>query len=375
MATCPACGIEAAEEHGACPRCHLSVDLFGAVREAAGSSTDTDPTYLRTIGELLATVEPAPSADPPAEPAKSLLSRPTSASELEAAGPTALAGLRNAPAPEQIIDLPPAPVPYAPLPEIEHRLREYFQVGRRLGLDFTDFESRAGSAALVQDLDSLEILAREMFVHLSSSIVEEFESLLARRNELAQLLPTASADVELTAVRRAIGVGDLGGAVRRLAHVRDELTKAEQQWQVDRILVAEGDLMVTTIRELGGDPTPAVGPLEEGRRLFAEGHRAESERVLARAAVALWTLLQPRLLTELGRLRDRMVEERAAGLDIEPAVKELRSVSLELRQRNFVGTIVSFRRLRSAIDRAAPAGVESAAPGELSAELRAYPPA
>jgi hypothetical protein len=370
MATCPACGIESPEDDGACPRCHLAVGLFGAVREAAGVSNDADPTYLRTIGELLATVDLPTDAPAPPEPAKNLLSRPTAAPGL---GPSTLSGLRNAPAPEQIIDLPPEPSPYAPPAEIQHRLREYFQVGRRLGLDFTDFESRASSAALVEDADSLEILAREMFVHLSSSIAEEYESLLARRNELAQMLPTASADVELTAVRRAIGVGDLGGAVRRLDHVRDELTKAEQQWQVDRILVAEGDLMVTTIRELGGDPTPAVGPLEEGRRLFAEGHRVESERVLAQAAVALWTLLQPRLLTELRRLRDRMVEERAAGLDIEPAVKELRSVSLELRQRNFVGTIISFRRLRSTIDRTAPVGVESTAPGELAAELRSYP--
>ncbi|MCI4338709.1 MAG: hypothetical protein L3J68_00015 [Thermoplasmata archaeon] len=372
MATCPACGIESPVDDSVCPRCHLAVGLFGAVREAAGASSDTDPTYLRTIGELLATVDLPAGSEAPTEPARNLLSRPTSAPEL-AAGPSTLSGLRNAPAPEPIIELPPEPNPYAPPSEVQHRLREYFQVGRRLGLDFTDFESRAGSAALVDDNDSLEILAREMFVHVSSSIVEEYESLLARRNELAQMLPTASADVELTAVRRAIGVGDLGGAVRRLAHVRDELTKAEQQWQVDRILAAEGDLMVTTIRELGGDPTPAVGPLEEGRRLFAEGHRVESERVLAQAAVALWTLLQPRLLTELRRLRDRMVEERASGLDIEPAVKELRSVSLELRQRNFVGTIISFRRLRSSIDRTAPVGVESAASGELAAELRSHP--
>jgi hypothetical protein len=375
MATCPACGIESPADDGACPRCHLAVGLFGAVREAAGGSDDSDPTYLRTIGELLATVDLPSSVGGPSEPAKNLLSRPTSPTELGAAGQSPLPGLRHVPAPERIIDLPPEPDPYAPPTEIQHRIREYFQVGRRLGLDFTDFESRASSAALVDDIDSLEVLAREMFVHLSSTVAEEYESLLGRRNELAQMLPTASADVELTAVRRAIGVGDLGGAVRRLTHVRDELTKAEQQWEVDRILVAEGDLMVTTIRELGGDPTPAVGPLEEGRRLFAEGHRVESERVLARAAVALWTLLQPRLLTELRRLRDRMVEERAAGLDIEPAVRELRAVSLELRQRNFVGTIVSFRRLRSAIDRAAPVGVESAAPGELAAELRSYPPA
>ncbi len=375
MATCPACGIDSADGSGECSRCHLSVSLFDAVREAAGSSDDADPAYLRTIGELLATVELGKTVDLPSEPAKGLLSRPAATAELAEVGSAGFAAPRTAPPIDAKIDLPPVPPYSAALPEIQHRVQEYFLVGRRLGLDFTDFESRAGAAVLVGDFDSLEVLQREMFVHLSSSVAEEYESLLAHRNEVAQRLPTTSADVELTAVRRAIGVGDLGGAVRRLAHVRDELTKIEQQWEVDRILVTEGDLMVTTIRELGGDPAPAAGPLEEGRRLFAEGHRTDSERVLAQATVALWTLLQPRLLADLRRLRDRMIEERAAGLDIEPAVRELRSVSLELRRRNFVGTIISYRRLRSAIDRAAPVGVESAAPGELTAELRSYPPA
>jgi hypothetical protein len=375
MATCPACGIEATAGSTECAGCHLSVSLFDPVREAAGPSGDADPTYLRTIGELLATVDLEKKADRPTEPATNLLSRPTTVAEFAEVGPAGRSPSRTPPSIAPITDLPPAPAFSTVFPEVQHRLEEYFQVGRRLGLDFTDFESRAGSAALVRDLDSLEILTREMFVHLSSTVAEEYESLLARRNEIAQLLPTVSADVELTAVRRAIGVGDLGGAVRRLAHVRDELTTVEQQWQVDRILVTEGDLMVTTIRELGGDPSPAAGPLEEGRKLFAEGRRTDSERVLAQAAVALWTLLQPRLLADLRRLRDRMVEQREAGLDIEPAVRELRSVSRELRKRNFVGTIISYRRLRSAIDRTAPAGPESAAPGEMTAEVRTYPPA
>ena len=181
--------------------------------------------------------------------------------------------------------------------------------------------------------------------------------------------------MELTAVRRAIGVGDLPGAARRLELVRDELSQAEQQWEVGRILVTEADLMMTTIRELGGDPSPAAGPLEEGRRLFADGRRADSERVLARAAVALWTLLEPRLLDDLRRLRDRMVEARSAGVDITPAIGELRAVSVELRQRNFVGTIVAYRNLRAFVDRTSPPGVEAAGPSVIAAEVRSPPPA
>jgi hypothetical protein len=356
-----------------CPRCHLSAELFPAVVEAAGSGGDTDPAYLRTIGELLSTVQLDRPPTDVAEPARGLLSTPSSITEVPEStrGPPAREHA-DPPIPPDL-DLPLAPAETDELPEVQHRLDEYFRLGRRLSLDFTDFQLRASSAVLAADVDSLEILAREMFVHLSSAIAEDYESLLARRNEIAPLVSTGSADVELASVRRAIGTGDLPGAQRRLAVVRDELGRLQSQWEVGRILVAEGELMATTIRDLGGDPTPASGPLEEGRKLFAEGRRADAERVLARAAVALWTLLEPRLMNDLRRLRDRMVEARSAGLDIEPAVTQLRAISTELRQRNFVGTIVSYRRMRSELERIAPSGVEGVGVPDLTSEVRAPP--
>jgi hypothetical protein len=375
MAICPACGIEVAAERSDCPRCHLATALFEPVRDAAGPTGADDPAYLRTIGELLATVELDRSAELPEPPAARLLGRPDPRTALDVPDASALRAARPAPALPAVLDLPAVPTPGPDYADLAQRVREYFELGRRLGLDFTDFHGRANSAALVRDTDSLEILAREMFVHLSSSIAEEYESCLARRNELAQLLPTPSADVALTAVRRAIGVGDLAGAQRRLALARDELRAFEEEWQVDRILVTEGELLLATIRELGGDPGPAAGPLEEGRRLFAQGRRAESEAVLARATVALWTVLEPRLLAELKRLRDRMAEQRSAGLDIRPAVKELRGMSAELRRRNFVGMVVAYRRLRSTVERTSPSGVEGLEGAALLPEARPVPPA
>ncbi|HXW66266.1 MAG TPA: hypothetical protein VEL82_00020 [Thermoplasmata archaeon] len=373
MATCPACGVETGEG-GDCPRCHLASALFPAVVEAAGSAGESDPTYLRTIGELLSTVALERPATPVAEPARGLLSPPSGSAPIgELPAPTG--AMRSPPPIEAMIDLPAAPADTDQLPELKRRIDEYFRLGRRLALDFTDFQSRAASAALVQDLDSLEILAREMFVHLSSAIAEEYESLLARRNEIAQLVPTPGADVGLTSVRRAIGVGDLPGAQRRLALVRDELSKLQEQWEVGRVLVAEGELMAATIIDLGGDPSPATGPLEEGRKLFADGRRPDAERVLARGAVALWTVLEPLLMGDLKRLRDKMVEQRSAGLDIEPAVQELRSISVELRKRNFVGTIVAYRRMKFAVDHQGAPGGEPAGPTEMADVLRGAPPA
>ena len=375
MPTCPACGIEVAGDRSDCPRCHLATSLFDPVREAAGPGGADDPAYLRTIGELLATVELDRTAAPSEPPAARLLSRPDPKLRLDVPDAPAPRPSRPAAPIAPVLELPTVPSAGPDFAELTHRVTEYFELGRRLGLDFTDFRGRANSAALVRDTDSLEILAREMFVHLSSAIAEEYESCLARRNELAQLLPTPSADVEITAVRRAIGVGDLAGAQRRLVLVRDALRAFEEEWEVDRILVTEGELLVATIRELGGDPGPAAGPLEEGRRLFAEGRRAESEAILAHATVALWTVLEPRLLAELKHLRDRMAEQRAAGLDIRPAVKELRGMSAELRRRNFVGMIVAYRRLRSTVERTSPSGIDGLNSAALASEARPVPPA
>jgi hypothetical protein len=376
MAACPACGSEVGEAVAECPRCHLGTGLFEAVRDAAGAHPSPDPTYLRTIGELLATVDlDAPAASTPVAPA-GLLSRPARFPAMPAASSSAVAAPpamgREAPPVAPLRDLPALP-PAASSSELRRRIEEYFQLGRRLGLDFTDFESRSESAALVDDVRSLEVLGREMFVHVASAIAEEYEGVLARRNELAQLVPTASADVELDAIRRAIAIGDMNGAQRRLVHVRDELGRIEEEWEVGRILVTECDLLAQTVRDLGGDPTTALGPLEEGRRYFGKGRRADAERMLARAAVALWTLLQPRFFEDLRRIRDRMVELRSSGADVNPAVKELREVAAELRQRNFVGTVIAYRRLRAFVDRSAPP--ESVGASELTGAVRPSPSA
>ena len=352
MVNCPACGAEVGEDPRQCPRCHLPSGLFDAVRDAAGTGPSTS-TYLRTIGELLSTVDREGPPSPAEAPSRGLLGR---SARFPALGPPkgfAATPLR-APSPvAPFRDLPQLPRG-APFAETRRRLDEYFLLGRRLGLNFTDFEARFGAANLSSDLASLDVLVREMFVHLASVLAEEYESALARRNELAQLISTRSADVEFEAIRRAIGVGDLAGAQRRLVHVHDELLRIEEEWEVGRILVTECDLLADTLRDLGGDPAPAFGPLEEGRRCFRDGRRPEAERLLAHSAVALWTLLEPRFLDDLKRLRDRMIEVRTAGGDVKPALRELRAVAAELRERNFGGAIVAYRNLKGYLDRLAP---------------------
>ena len=366
MATCPACGSEVEPGAVQCPKCQLAVALFTAVREAAGSAPDQAPTYVRTIGELLATVERAsPSGPALVEPSQGLLSAPPHVSSLRMPAP---AQPRSSKAISPLRDLPALPASKTDAQQ-RRRIQEYFELGRRLGSDFTDFDARFHAAGLSQDGASLDVLAREMFVHLVSGLAEEYEATLAQRNELSQLVPTPSADVELDAIRESIRLGDLPGALRRLSHVRDELLRVEEEWEVGRILVTECDLLVQTIRELGGDPAPAQGPLEAGRRFLSKGRRPEAEKLLARATVALWTVLEPRFFEDLRRVRDRLNDARSSGADILPAVNDLRDVATELRQRNFVGMIAAYRRLRSFAERVTPLGVGSDAGAAVVASV------
>ncbi len=360
---CPACGQDIGADVRQCPRCHLPESLFSAVRDVAGSGPAQDPAYLRTIGELLATVDRDPAVPPPAAPAPGLLGRSARFPSLPAAALPPVKEFRAPPSIPQLHDLPVLPEG-APFSETRRRLDEYFLLGRRLGLDFTDFERRFGAATLSDDLASLDVLVREMFVHLASVLAEEYESALSRRNELAQLMPTRSADVEFDAIRRAISNGDLAGAQRRLVHIRDQLSRAEEEWEVGRILTTECDLLVETLRDLGGDPTPALAALEEGRAAVRRGRRTDAERLLAHSAMVLWALLEPRFLDDLKRLRDRMIEVRSSGGDVGPALRALREVAAELKLRNFGGTIVAYRALKGAID---PVGApESAVPIEVA---------
>ncbi len=361
MLACPACGSPVPPEATSCPECHLAGALFGAVTEAAAGPSAGDPAYLRTIAELISTVDlDGPLAELNPDAAGAVLSRPARFPALGAAAP-----VRPPVEVEPLRDLPRLPPP-ADAAMLRRRIEEYSSTAQRLGLDFTDLDDRMDEANDAADEAAVADLARQMFVHLASALSEEYAVALGRRNELAPIVPTPDADAEFEGVRAALETGDLAGAQRRLAHVRETLGAIEEDWAAGRILLTECELLAQTARELGIDPGPALGPFEEGRRRFRNAQRPEAERLLARAAVALWALVQPRFFEEIHRVRDRLVQLRSAGGDIQPALVDLREVSVELRQRNFAGMLLAFGRVRAFADRAAPPGE----PGDAPAAMR-----
>jgi len=371
MGSCPACAAEVPGGADACPTCHLAVDLFGVVSEAAGPEGRKDPVFMQTVGELLRSVDlTSPPAVPDDDRPPQLLDRGGTRRRMGAPAD------RPARSPEAVAPLEamPALPPRAEAEGLRRRFEEYRQLARRIGVDVGPLAARAGPAELVADDAEMETIVREMFVHLAGALAEEYERTLARRNELAQLVPTTTADVEFASVRTALSVGDLVGAYRRLDHVREELARVEEEWATGRILATECDLLAETLRELGGDPGPALGPLGEGRRHLGAGHRDAAERLLARSAIALWSLLKPRFMEELKRMRDRILEARSAGADIGPAITELRTITVELKARNFVGTIGAYRHLRAFVHRSElPSSDPSLAP--VADLARPAPPA
>lgn len=354
MPSCPACGTEVPPGGVECPGCHLATSLFEAVREAAGRTPDTDPAYLATVAELIRSIDLAGTPEPPPPP----LLRPSPVSK----GPAVLDLPQSEPQlhPEPLDRL--SALPSLPPPgtgeALTQRANDYLRLGRRLGLDLAGLSVRVRAAEDASDQRALDAAVRELFVQVASALAVAFDEQLSRRREIGQLVPTPSADVELNAVRRAIDAGDLAGADRRLAHVQDELARLEDVWATGKILIASCDMLAETVRELGGDPEPALGPVREGRRALAEGHRDLAERLLARGALALWATGEPRFFDELKRLRNRLLEMHDSGTELGPALAELRIVSTELRRRNFVGTISAYRHLRAFVGPA-----EAAEPG------------
>jgi hypothetical protein len=306
---------------------------------------------MQTVGELMRSIDLlGPATEPTSAPRPGLLDPAAIHRPRE---------IKREPTPRQPeplrpLDQLPALPSLGSAPEVRRRIDEFVQLARRIGVDLGTLPGRLSPALLANDEATLSALARDLFVRLAGALAEEYETELTRRNDLAHLAPTPSADVELDAIRSAIAVGDLAGAQRRLEHVREELGRIDEEWAAGRILATECDLLADTLRDLGGDPRPALGPLEEGRRNLLTGQRENAERLLARAAMALWALLEPRFFEDLKRLRERLVSVRGAGVDIGPAVVGLRGVATELKARNFAGAIGAYRQLKAFLDRVEP---------------------
>ncbi len=353
MPGCPACGSEVAPGASECPRCHLAVHLFEAVREAVGVP-ESDPTYGAEVRELLKAVDPEGGPDAPkgstspgriAYPARFPAPSPPSSAYPEGPGPRSLESLPALPA-----------LPGGGVAGLRRQLDAYLHLARRLGLDLTPLDERVKEAVGVDDARALEALLRELFVRLAAVLSEAYEEVVGLRGGLSAVVAVPAVDGELEEARASLARGDLEGVDRQLRAARQSLSALEEEWETVQILVTECDLLAATVRELGGDPGPALGPLDEGRRLARAGKRAEAEPVLAHAALALWAILNPLFGREMRRVKEALLARRASGADVAPAIGQLRVLAQELSRRNFGAAVLSYRWLRDFVEGPAPEG-------------------
>jgi hypothetical protein len=265
----------------------------------------------------------------------------------------------------------PALPPGDPEVRLRRQIDEYLTVARRQGLDPEPFHDRLRRAVATDDRAAFEALHRELFVHLAAALAEEFERALLRRADLAELVPESEVDTELAAARDSLVLGDLAGAQTRLRRVGDTLAGLEEEWTAIRILLLEATLLAETVRELGGDPAPALGPLDEARRRLKAGARSAAEPILARGIAALWHLVRPRFARRLGELnvRAERARRRAGSGDEFDAIR--RDIAHGIRQRNFAAAVVAYRRFRDAVERIER---EAAVPPSTEAGAVAAPP-
>ncbi len=357
MPVCPACGSENAESGRACARCGLAVELFEPVRLAVGLP-ESDPQFVQRVQEIVDALGAGPG-ETQSLGSPALLAHPA---RFPAIPPRSAVGSASLPgSPRPIQEMPALPAAHG-IAVVRRQVEEYLAIARRQGIDMTEFADRARDAVAANEESTFEVLGRSLFIQLAGSFTEEFESLVARRNDLASFAPTSGPDVEFESCRAALALGDLGGAQRRLRHLEDTLSRLEDDWATVQVLVTQAELLAETIRELGGDPAPALGPLAEGRRLAKSGDREPAEPVLARAGLALWSILEPTFLADLAKLKDRVLAMRESGADVGPALMELREIAPDLRRRSFVSVIGSYRRLRELLGPSAPTAPADAGP-------------
>jgi hypothetical protein len=241
-------------------------------------------------------------------------------------------------------------------PELwQKQIAEYLRLARRRGMDVTEFSQRSRMAIESGDPSSLEVLNRDLFVHVAAGLTDDIETLQRRREELSQWTSTPTMDAELEGAERSLAMGDLVGADRRIRRLSDEVALLEEQWATIQILETEAELIRETLVELGGDPAPVQGALAEGERLAREGRRQEAERLLARANLALWSLLAPRLTRDLTRLKELVLSQQNAGVDVIESADLFREIATDLRRRNYGALVAAYRRLRSVVVPVLPA--------------------
>ena len=339
MPVCPACEAENLPDASTCRRCGLASELFEPIRAAVGVPKG-DPRYERHIRELMDAIGPlAQPSNGPSERNGDIAS-PARFPALSAARPPPA----TTPAPSiRAVPEPPALPPATDLATLRRQADAYFRLAHRLGLDPATLGELGPRIASLESPPELERIGRDLFVRVAAALTESYESEAARRDELTEFAPTGELDEPLASARRSLELGNLDECEAALRRTGDLLDHLEETWGSTQVLLLGARDLAEMIRELRGDPTGALGPIEEGQRLARAGERREAEGLLARGTLGLWTLLNPLIEPDIAARSEEVRLRQAEGADVEPVVSDLQEFAALVGRRNFSAAISAYR--------------------------------
>ncbi len=240
--------------------------------------------------------------------------------------------------------LPKRPASTGGPEELRREVEGLLRLERRWGSGDPTLEERARLALGRNEPAELDRFAGEMFLRVAARLTERFGAELARRGELAELVPTPEVDALLAEARPALADGSLELADERLGAAAERLDRLEEAWGATEVLLHGAHDLETTIRELGGDPQAALGPVEEARRRVRTLDRTGAEPLLAHATVGLWTILNPLLEKDLAHRIEEVRLHKAAGVDVEAVVADLKEFASQVKESNFSAAVAFYRR-------------------------------
>jgi hypothetical protein len=333
MPVCPACDADNLPGSPACRKCGLSTELFEPIRSAVGLPRGS-PQYEAQVRALIEAMGDLAVAPPASDEARIT---PTGRFPTTSEGSGVVPGL-------SIHDLPKRAPSTGGTAELRGEIAALRRLDLGWGAEEPGADERARSIVERNDPGELDRFAGELFVRVAARLTDRYGAELGRRAELAQFLPVPEVDALLAEARAALAGGRLDLADQRLRTAAEALERLEEEWGTTEVLLKAALDLEATIRELGGDPAAAMGPVEEARRRIRALDRTGAEPLLAHSTVGLWTILNPLLEKDLARRIEEVRLHQAAGTNVEAVVADLKEFASQVKQSNFSAAVAFYRR-------------------------------
>lgn len=163
-------------------------------------------------------------------------------------------------------------------------------------------------------------------------------------------------------VESALQQGRFGAARETLAKWTEEVRKGEEKLGDVGHLLEEVDLLLESVKELGGSPAREAALLDLALQGARRGDRDRAEERLRQVVHDLSEDLLPLMARRLTEYNEQLREQRQQGRDIRNAAEILKEVAVALRTHQAIHASRLFPRLEEEVRRGRPARPPPAPP-------------